>query len=106
MKIIEVTDENFEQVISTSGKTVLVDFSAEWCAPCRAMAPVLELVADAVNGRAIVGKLDVDANPQTTAKYGVRNLPTFLIFKDGNLVDRIIGAVPNSILEQKVTLLQ
>lgn len=102
MKAIDVTDENFEQLITKSGKTFLVDFGAEWCPPCKAMGPVLELVAKEFEGRALVGKLDVDTNPQTTAKYGVRNLPTFLFFKDGNLVDRIVGAVPKSALEQKV----
>ena len=102
MKAIDVTDENFEQLIIKSGKIVLVDFGADWCPPCKAMGPVLELVAKEFEGKALVGELDVDTNPQTTAKYGVRNLPTFLFFKDGNLVDRIVGAVPKSALEQKV----
>ena len=102
MKAIDVTDQNFEHLITKSRGAVLVDFGAEWCPPCKAMGPVLELVAKEFEGKALIGKLDVDANPQTTAKYGVRNLPTFLFFKDGNLIDRIIGAVPKSILEQKV----
>jgi thioredoxin 1 len=105
MKAIDVTDENFELFVANSGKTVLVDFGAEWCPPCKAMGPVLELVAKEFEGKALVGKLDVDTNPQTTARYGVRNLPTFLFFKDGNLVDRIVGAVPKSALEQRVTSL-
>ena len=105
MKAIDVTDENFDQLITKSGKTVLVDFGAEWCPTCKAMGPVLELVAKEFEGRVLVGELDVDTNPQITAKYGVRNVPTFLFFKDGNLVSRIVGAVPNSTLEQIVTSL-
>jgi thioredoxin 1 len=105
MNAIDITDENFNQLVLTSGKVALVDFSAEWCPPCKAMKPVLEILASDLNGKAIVGKLDVDTNPEVTAKYGVRNLPTFLFFKDGNLIDRVVGAVPKSVLEQKVSAL-
>ncbi len=105
MNAIDITDENFNQLVLTSGKVALVDFGAEWCPPCKAMKPVLEILASDLNGKAIVGKLDVDTNPEVTAKYGVRNLPTFLFFKDGNLIDRVVGAVPKSVLEQKVSAL-
>ena len=105
MKAIDVTDGNFEQLILRSEKISLVDFGAEWCPPCKAMTPVVELVAKELGEKALVAKLDVDTNPQTTATYGVRSLPTFLFFKDGNLVDRIVGAVPKSILQQRVALL-
>jgi thioredoxin 1 len=105
MKPVDVTDENFEWLVTKSGKTVLVDFGAEWCPPCKAMRPVLELLASEFDGKALIGQLDVDLNPQLTAKYGVRNLPTFLIFKDGNLVERVVGAVPKSVLGQKITAL-
>ena len=105
MNAIDVTDENFEQLVLTSDKTVLVDFGAEWCPPCKAMKPVLELLASDFNGKALIGKIDVDTNPQATAKYGVRNLPTFLFFKAGLLVDRVVGAAPKSVLEQKVNSL-
>jgi thioredoxin 1 len=105
MKAADVTDDNFELVVIKSGIPVLVDFSAEWCPPCKAMQPVLELLASAFEGKALIGKLDVDLNPRFTLKYGVRNLPTFLIFKDGNVVERVVGAVPKSVLEQKLTSL-
>ena len=102
MKTIDITDENFEQVVLKEKKTVLVDFSAEWCCPCKLMAPVVSLLADELQHVAAVGKLDVDANPIITARYGVRNMPTFLIFRDGEVVDRVIGAVPGKVLEQRV----
>jgi thioredoxin 1 len=103
MKTVEITDQNIAEVVANSQNVVVVDFGAEWCPPCRMMGPVIEKLAEDLDGKAVVGKLDVDANPQATAKFGVRNLPTFLLFKDGNVVDRIIGAVPKSVLEQKVT---
>ena len=105
MKAIDVTDENFEQLILGSEKTVLLDFGADWCPPCKAMGPVVDGVAREFDGKAIVGKLDVDLNPATTAKYGVRNLPTFLFFKKGDLVDRVVGAVPKTVLEKKIASL-
>ena len=102
MKTIEITDGNFDSLVLQSNKTVLVDFSAEWCGPCKVMTPVVNLLATQLKDIAVVGKLDVDSNPETTARYGVRNMPTFLIFKNGEVVDRVIGAVPLSVLEQKV----
>lgn len=105
MNTIDVTDENFNQLISSSGKVALVDFGAAWCPPCNAMKPVLELLASELHGKAIVGKLDVDSNPALTATYGVRNLPTFLFFKDGKLIDKVVGAVPKSVLEEKLNTL-
>ena len=102
MKPIELTDENFNDIVLTSDKPVLVDFTAEWCGPCKVMGPVVELLTDELKGVAIVGKLDVDTNPAITAKYSVRNMPSFLIFKEGELVDRVVGAVPRKVLEQKV----
>ena len=105
MKAIDVTDANFEEIVLNSAKPVLVDFGAEWCPPCKAMAPVIERIAEGLEGSAIIGKLDVDSNPESTARYGVRNLPTFLLFKGGKLVERVVGAAPKSILEQKVASL-
>jgi len=100
MKAIDVTDENINTILA-SQKPLLLDFSAEWCGPCKMMSPVVELIANDLDGKAIVGKLDIDQNPNTAARFGVRNFPTFLFFKDGKLVDRVIGAVPKSVLEQK-----
>lgn len=103
MKAVEITEQNIEEVIAKSQSLVLVDFGAEWCPPCRMMGPIIDKLAKDLDGKAVVRKLDVDANPTATAKFGVRNLPTFLLFKDGNVVERIVGAVPSSVLEQKVT---
>ena len=102
METIEITDGNFDSVVLQSKKTALVDFSAEWCGPCKVMTPLVNLLAAQFKDIAVVGKLDVDSNPETTARYGVRNMPTFLIFKNGEVADRVIGAVPLSVLEQKV----
>ena len=100
-KAIAITDANFEQLIQ-SDKPVLVDFWAEWCGPCRLVAPVVEELAGDYAGRAIVGKLDLEANSQVPAKYGVRSIPTLLIFKNGQLVDKQVGAVPKHVLAQKL----
>lgn len=104
MKALEFTDSNFEEAVLKSEKPVLVDFSADWCPPCRAMSPVIETIADELEGKADVGKLDVDANPVFTARFGVRNLPTFLVFKEGKLVERVVGAVPKNVLIEKVSV--
>lgn len=105
MKTLEVTDTNFEKMILQPGKIALVDFGAEWCPPCKTMSKVVDVVAEQFHDKAIVSKLDVDTNPITTATFGVRNLPTFLFFKDGKLVDRLVGAVPKSALDQKLLAL-
>jgi thioredoxin 1 len=100
-KAIEITDANFEQLIQ-SDKLVLIDFWAEWCGPCRMVGPVVEELASEYEGRAIVGKLDVDANPQVSGKLGVRSIPTLLVFKNGQLIDKQVGAVPKHVLAQKL----
>jgi thioredoxin 1 len=100
-KAIEITDANFEQLIQ-SDKPVLIDFWAEWCGPCRMVGPVVEELASEYEGRAIVGKLDVDANPQVSGKLGVRSIPTLLVFKNGQLIDKQVGAVPKHVLAQKL----
>lgn len=100
-KAIEITDASFEQLINTD-KPVLVDFWAEWCGPCRMVAPVVEELAGDYEGRAIVGKLDLDDNPQVASKYGVRSIPTLLLFKNGQVVDKQVGAVPKHVLAQKL----
>jgi thioredoxin 1 len=100
-KAVEITDANFEQLIQ-SDKPVLIDFWAEWCGPCRMVGPVVEELASEYEGRAIVGKLDVDANPQVSSKLGVRSIPTLLVFKNGQLIDKQVGAVPKHALAQKL----
>jgi thioredoxin 1 len=100
-KAVEITDANFEQLIQ-SDKPVLIDFWAEWCGPCRMVGPVVEELASEYEGRAIVGKLDVDANPQVSSKLGVRSIPTLLVFKNGQLIDKQVGAVPKHVLAQKL----
>lgn len=100
-KTIEITDANFEEVLK-SEHPVLVDFWAEWCGPCKMIGPIVEELAGEYEGKAVIGKLDVDSNPEVTMKFGVRSIPTLLIFKDGQVVDKQIGAVPKSILSQKI----
>ncbi len=91
-KAINVTDQNFEQVVLQSDKPVLVDFWATWCGPCIMMAPVIDEIAEEYQSDAIIAKLDVDANPQTAAKYGIRSIPTLMYFKGGEVVDKVVGA--------------
>jgi len=100
-KPIEITDDNFEEVIN-SEKPVLVDFWAEWCGPCKMIGPIVEELAGEYDGKAVVGQVDVDANPQVSAKFGIRSIPTLLVFKGGEIVDKQVGAVPKSILSQKL----
>jgi thioredoxin 1 len=103
MKPIEVTDANFESEVIKSDKPVLVDFWAEWCGPCRMIAPIVEEIAKEYNGTLKVGKMDVDANPQVSMQFGIRSIPTLLIFKGGRVVDQVIGAVPKRILTEKLS---
>lgn len=101
-KTIELTDANFEQFVN-SDKPVLVDFWAEWCGPCKMIGPVVEELAGEYEGKAVIGKINVDENPTMTAKFGVRSIPTLLVFKNGQVVDKQVGAVPKSVLAQKLT---
>lgn len=102
MKPIEFTDQNFNTEVLQSDKPVLVDFWAVWCGPCKMIAPFVEELAGEFEGKAKVGKLDVDNNQETAIKYGVRSIPTVLIFKAGKVADTIIGAVPKVQLKQKL----
>ena len=99
---LEFTDANFEELVIKSGKPVIVDLWAEWCGPCRMLTPIVEEMAKEYEGRAVIGKLNVDDNPEVTAKYGVRNIPTVLFFKGGEIADKQVGSVPKSALVGKL----
>lgn len=100
-KAIEITDANFDDIINTD-QPVLVDFWAEWCGPCKMIGPVVEELASDYEGKAVVGKVDVDSNPNTSAKFGIRSIPTLLVIKNGKIVEKQVGAVPKSVLAQKI----
>ncbi len=102
MKPIEFTDANFETEVMNSDEPVLVDFWAVWCGPCKMIAPVVEEIAKEYNGKLKVGKVDVDSNPEVSMKFGIRSIPTLMVFKGGKVVEQIIGAVPKRNLVEKV----
>src|SRR5690348_1086217 len=93
-KPVVITDSNFSSIVETSELPVLLDLWAAWCGPCRMIAPIVEQLAAELSGRVLVGKVDVDANPRTSARFGVQSIPTLLVLKDGREVDRIVGAAP------------
>ena len=100
-KAIEITDSSFDEVIN-SGQPVLVDFWAEWCGPCKMIGPIVEELAGDYEGKVTIGKLDVDANPDVPSRFGIRSIPTLLIFKGGEIVDKVIGAVPKTVIADKL----
>ncbi|MDR3328928.1 MAG: thioredoxin [Prevotellaceae bacterium] len=102
---LEITDGTFEQAVLKSDKPVMLDFWATWCGPCRAIAPTIEALAKAYEGRAVVGKVDIDANEQIPARYGIRNIPTVLFFKNGEVVDKLVGSATQGAFEDKLKAL-
>lgn len=97
-----LTDQNFEQEVLKADKPVLVDFWAPWCGPCQIMGPIIEELAQEMEGKAIVGKLNVDENPIAAQRYGIMSIPTLIIFKRGIIVDQIVGVQPKEILKEKL----
>jgi thioredoxin 1 len=99
---VEFTDANFEELALKSDKPVMVDFWAEWCGPCRMVTPIVEEMATEYDGRAVIGKVNVDENPDISMKFGIRNIPTIIFLKDGEMVDKSVGAVPKNVLAEKI----
>jgi thioredoxin 1 len=93
---LEITDANFQETVLDSDKPVMVDFWAAWCGPCRMVGPIIDQISDEYDGKAVVGKCDVDANQEFAAKYGVRNIPTVLVFQNGEVVGRQVGVAPKT----------
>ena len=104
-KYVTVTDSNFQEEVLNADQPVLVDFWATWCGPCRMIAPIIEELAEEYEGRAKVVKMDVDNNPQVPMQFGIRSIPTLLFFKDGQVADQLIGAVPKKQLAEKLEAL-
>ena len=101
-KALKFTDDSFEDDVLNSEKPVLVDFWAEWCGPCRMVGPVVDELAGEYEGKAKIGKVNVDENSEISTKYGIRSIPSLLIFKDGEVVDQIVGAVPKNQLKKQL----
>ncbi|HAI75001.1 MAG TPA: thioredoxin [Microscillaceae bacterium] len=101
-KALVITDENFSNIIAETDKPVLVDFWAEWCGPCKMIAPTVEELAAEYEGKAIIAKVDVDSNPNVSMEFGIRSIPTLLLFKNGKVVEKVVGVNPKQVLAQKI----
>jgi thioredoxin 1 len=99
---IEITDANFEELVVNSDKPVMIDFWAVWCGPCRMIAPIVEEMSQEYEGKAVIGKVDVDSNPECAIKYGIRNIPTVLFVKNGEVADKQVGAAPKQAFTSKL----
>ncbi len=102
---LEITDSNFEELVLKSDKPVMLDFWAVWCGPCRMIAPIVEEMSQEYDGKALIGKVDVDSNPNVAIKYGIRNIPTVLFLKNGEVADKQVGAAPKQVFATKLNAL-
>ncbi len=100
--LVEITDANFDESVLRAEKLVLIDFWAEWCGPCRMLTPIMEELSAEYEGKVIIGKIDVDNNPDVCSKYGIRNIPTVLFFKNGEIVEKQVGAAPKNAIIAKI----
>ncbi len=103
--IQEITDLNFEEIIFNNSRPVVIDFWARWCGPCKSVTAAIEVIAKEYDGQVVIGKVDVDTNPKLTSKFGVRNMPTILYLKDGEVMGKHVGSTSKMVLEEKLKLI-